>query len=98
MRLLVIVFPFQVVPYLVYVRGPTFLILLELTSSFSPFPFLILCDHGSHSHTTGKITGLYILTFTYLDSKMEGKILDQMLAGIPRVQSALMSFMHAVFV
>jgi hypothetical protein len=33
MRLLVIVFPFQVVPFLVYVTGPTFLILLELTSS-----------------------------------------------------------------
>ena len=33
MRLLVIVFPFQVVHFLVYVTGPTFLILLELTSS-----------------------------------------------------------------
>jgi hypothetical protein len=37
MRLLVIVFPFQVVPFLVYVTGPTFLRfleeLLELTSS-----------------------------------------------------------------
>jgi hypothetical protein len=33
MRLLVIVFPFQVVPFLVYVTGPTFLQLLELASS-----------------------------------------------------------------
>jgi len=33
MRLFVIVFPFQVVPFLVYVTGPTFLLLLELTAS-----------------------------------------------------------------
>ena len=37
MRLLVIGFPFQVDPFLFYVTGPTFLILLELTSSNSVY-------------------------------------------------------------
>jgi hypothetical protein len=49
MRLLVIVFPFQVVPFLVYVTGPTFLILLELTSSncvySGPWLFLNVRDN-----------------------------------------------------
>jgi hypothetical protein len=40
---------------------------------------------------------LYILTFTFLDSRQEDKRLNQMVASIPQIYSALNVFMNTIF-
>jgi hypothetical protein len=39
---------------------------------------------------------LYILTFTFLDSRREDKRLNRMVASIPRTESAIRLFMHVI--
>jgi hypothetical protein len=53
----------------------------------------------SHTYkTAGRIMVLYILTFMFLGKRREDKRLNQMVASILRILSALNLFMHAVLI
>ena len=60
---------------------------------------LNISDQVSHPYkTTGKIIVLYILTFIFLDSKLEDKRLHLMIASISQLQSALNVFLHRILI
>jgi hypothetical protein len=41
---------------------------------------------------------LFILSFTFVDSRREDKRLNRMVASIPQIKSALNLFVHAIFI
>jgi hypothetical protein len=78
--------------------GPSISLNLVLKTSSVYALRLVLRDQVSHPYkTTGRIMVLYILTFTFLDSRQDDKRLNRMVVGIPH-NLLFKLFIHAVFI
>jgi hypothetical protein len=57
-----------------FLFGPNILLNMLFSNTLSLYSSLTVREHVSHPYrTTGKITVLYILTFTFFDSRREDK-------------------------
>ena len=64
----------------------------------SLYSVLSVTDQGLHPYqTAGKFILLFIIIFTFFNSKWEDKILNWMVASISCVHSAPNLFMNAIF-
>jgi hypothetical protein len=80
--------------------GPNILPSTLFSNTLSLWPSLNVKDQVSHPcKTTGRIMVLYILTFTFLDSRQEDKTtLNRIVASIPWIYSAVNLLVHAILI
>jgi hypothetical protein len=76
-----------------FLHSPVILSLLDsdillrtlFSNTLSLCSSLNMRNQASHPYITDRIMVLYILTFTFLDSRRKDKTLDWMVASIPRI-------------
>ena len=90
-----VVFSTPLLPRPFYAKMPFSAPYSRTSSVYVPFS---IWETKFHTHQKNKIIVLYILTFIYLDGKMDDKTLHRKIASIPWFQSSLNFFMNGILI